>query len=372
MSNKRLITSQAGKQTPIDSEAEELDFASVRIGADKIPLTQLNATTLQVGAKIRGTAGTDASDYATKGQLDAEASTRAAADVSHQSQLDGHESRLDTAEADIDSLQSDVAAILANNPAQDRFIVSTPTDTFNLTNVEDLDADNEVLDVALYINGYRQTHCTVGDFSTGAFIKQTASQIKTATVIPANAEVVVWKQGTAVTAGGGGATNLHGLTDVTLSSPQVGDTLVYNGSQWVNQPPASGATLLKTMQNLSGSTIPAGAPVAKLANGGIIAADSDGATTQNFVGIAVAAIVNNAQGQVAVTGQNIAGAITGLGFAPGQEIYLSQSGGYTNDIESFTDDDDSIIKIGIADCSAGAASATATDIIMFPEVLIRP
>ncbi len=34
----------------------------------------------------------------------------------------------------------------------------------------------------------------------------------------------------------GGATDLNGLTDVTLATPVVGSTLVWNGSQWVNGP----------------------------------------------------------------------------------------------------------------------------------------
>jgi len=34
--------------------------------------------------------------------------------------------------------------------------------------------------------------------------------------------------------GGGGATSLNDLTDVTLTSPAAGETLVYDGSQWVN------------------------------------------------------------------------------------------------------------------------------------------
>jgi hypothetical protein len=56
---------------------------------------------------------------------------------------------------------------------------------------------------------------------------------------------------------------------------------------------------------------------------------------------------------------------------------LAQTGGqggvsFINSVGSLTGDDDSIIKVGIADCAAGTASGTATDLIVFPEVILRP
>jgi hypothetical protein len=56
---------------------------------------------------------------------------------------------------------------------------------------------------------------------------------------------------------GGGATDLGGLTDVALSSPQNGQRLVYDGSKWVNAAAASGdritsGTLSVTANGTSG------------------------------------------------------------------------------------------------------------------------
>ncbi len=53
-----------------------------------------------------------------------------------------------------------------------------------------------------------------------------------------------WVQPTSVqygtSGGGGGATNLDGLTDVTISSPSTGQVLKYNGTAWINDTDATG------------------------------------------------------------------------------------------------------------------------------------
>jgi hypothetical protein len=131
--------------------------------------------------------------------------------------------------------------------------------------------------------------------------------------------------------------------------------------------------MVKTMQNLSGAAIPAGKPVSKKADGSIVSADSDAVDGQRYIGISLDAINNNATGRVLLVGPNVVNAVQGLGFIPGQDIYISESGGgYTNNFGSFTGNNDSVIKVGVADCSAGVANGVATDLIMFSEVVIRP
>jgi hypothetical protein len=49
----------------------------------------------------------------------------------------------------------------------------------------------------------------------------------------------------------GGVTSLGGLTDVTLTSPQVNQTLVYNGSDWVNVTPTVAATNLDALTDVT-------------------------------------------------------------------------------------------------------------------------
>lgn len=141
------------------------------------------------------------------------------------------------------------------------------------------------------------------------------------------------------------------------------------GTEPISSGGSATSPLLKVMQNLSGSTILQGKPVAKKADGSIIQGDSDGVGTQVIIGVAMENIADSATGVVALVGPNVVGAITGLGFAPGAAIYISETGGYTDSLASFTGDNDTVVRIGYADCAEGNASATATDLVMFAEVV---
>lgn len=134
---------------------------------------------------------------------------------------------------------------------------------------------------------------------------------------------------------------------------------------------ADTSMFLKQMQ--AGGPIPNRVPVSKRPDGKIIEADSDAVNAQNFIGFSMqVASANGDLINVLTVGANIENAILGLGFVPGDEIYLSENMGYTNDPASFTGNNDSIIKVGIADCSAGIASSTAKDLIAFSAVVARP
>jgi hypothetical protein len=133
-----------------------------------------------------------------------------------------------------------------------------------------------------------------------------------------------------------------------------------------------GSQLTKQMENKSGSQIDAGKPVSKKADGTIVQADSDSTDGQRFVGIAAVNIPHNTIGTVYLVGQNIPGVITGFGFAPGDDVFVSESGEYTNDPNSFSGGNDTITRIGIADCVAGTASPVAVDIITFAEIMVTP
>ena len=288
MTTRKLQTLQGAKVVPIESENEELDFASVRIGTAKAKFSQADAGTLILDKKLRAQAGTDDADFTTKLQLDAvanaagssistvasnltaetsrataaesglqtqvtantnaiaaettarasavstEASTRASADTAETTRATTAEGllggRLTTAE-------SDLAAIIANNPRQGVFPVTAPggQTSFVLSTLPIpfiFDALHTVLDVELWVNGARWTQCVVGDFSTGGFRKVGTGTIQTSTAIPQNAEVVIWKQGTNSAGGGGAGSDLTAIVTDPRPSVAGGQSLGTLAKPW--------------------------------------------------------------------------------------------------------------------------------------------
>lgn len=131
---------------------------------------------------------------------------------------------------------------------------------------------------------------------------------------------------------------------------------------------------LKSMQ--VDEIFPVNSPLSKKANGRVVKADTDlSPDTQRYIGIALQAPVNIGDFiNVLIVGANLANALVGLGFSPGDEVFLAENGGFTNaaGVAGFGGNNDSVIKVGIADCTGGTASATANDLIAFTEVISRP
>jgi hypothetical protein len=113
-------------------------------------------------------------------------------------------------------------------------------------------------------------------------------------------------------------------------------------------------------------------PVSKLPNGKIVPADSDSSDGQEYIGITLGSALADELVDVLLPGANIVGALTGSGFVPGDEVFIGENGGYTNNVGTFLDNNDSIIKVGIADCSAGVASNVVNDLVALTEIIARP
>lgn len=130
MSSKRIVTVQDGKQTPIESENETLDFASVKIGVNKLEISELDASTLSLnGKKLRSAIATDVLDLTTKGQVDAIA-------TGLQNQVTSSAVSISTLQADVSTLQSglstaqsDIVTLLSGGIVYD-FDVAAPQTEF--------------------------------------------------------------------------------------------------------------------------------------------------------------------------------------------------------------------------------------------------
>lgn len=174
-------------------------------------------------------------------------------------------------------------------------------------------------------------------------------------------------------------------------TPQTDDTAIPNNSLWVDQSDSykvklknasavsfslnevdSDTFMVKTMQSSDSVTIPQGAPVSKQTDGSILRSSAVSGARSRFVGFAAQAITAGSQGIINLVGYNNVGALTGIGgFAPGDEVFLSETTGlYANSAFAFTDSDD-VVRVGIADCSGGAASSTVNDIISAYDVVSR-
>jgi hypothetical protein len=131
--------------------------------------------------------------------------------------------------------------------------------------------------------------------------------------------------------------------------------------------------LVKYKRNGAVATIPAYKRVALKTDGTIVLADSDNPTAMLDTGMSLDAIDPSTFGRVLLNGANAPGALTGLGFATGDHIFLSKTpGALTNSASGFDPDTDTIMRVGIADCASNVASAVATDLIMTVEVYSSP
>lgn len=164
-----------------------------------------------------------------------------------------------------------------------------------------------------------------------------------------------------------------------VADPGIPNTLFVNESDGklstndgTTAPVSTGSSYsVKKMQ--AGEIIPAGKPVSKRADGKILAADSDGVDRQQVIGVTLAPIGLDEVGGVLLFAPNAPGVLAGLEFVPGAEIFVGETtGGYVDDITPFLGGNDSIVKVGVADCAEGAASTEATDLILISQVIARP
>lgn len=136
---------------------------------------------------------------------------------------------------------------------------------------------------------------------------------------------------------------------------------------------ASADLMIKSKKNVTGVEIPAYQRVALLPDGSVCLADSNNAAAMTDIGVSMDPIPNDTFGRVLLNGANAQGVVLGLGYAPGDSVYLSTTpGALTNDPSVFDTDTDAVIRVGIADCATEEADGVATDLIMMFEVQSKP
>jgi len=248
--------------------------------------------------------------------------------------------------------------------------------------------DNNRLDIMVFVNGKKQKQDRAGALNED-YRKVGSNMIEFSYPMEDDARVTIFKQG--YTSGGinppaGGNlwsdpvdANIIPSADAFFNIGQsnnrikegyfakvVTDQLVVTGSLGETKQ-------VKQMVNNTGSAIPTGTPISKKSDGSIVPCDSDHPDGQAFIGIALDAIpALGGVGRVNLIGRNLPSVLSSYSFSPGDEIFIGENGEYVNSVLGFSGGDDSIIKVGVADCAESTASGTATDLIMFTEIISRP
>lgn len=287
----------------------------------------------------------------------------------------------------IDKIHGNVAAIANNNPGEEEVVVGAGGQSVFAISGFTFSSDNSKFDVEAYIDGRRMRQDAAGGLAKD-FRKISTTQIEFSFTVPEGKTVTFWKQGTAY--GGAYPPSAGQLWSDPVDAPIIptSDAGLDLGSSirrfkeghvkdlYMNYPiiVSDLGNLLKIKQMVSGhvATLTAGTPASQGADGKVYPADADGASGRKYIGIIAADILVGGTGPVLLTGLNVPGVLTGLGFAPGDDIYIGEiPGTYTNNPGAFSGLDDDIVRVGIASCATGVASALATDLIMFNDVVAR-
>jgi microcystin-dependent protein len=126
-----------------------------------------------------------------------------------------------------------------------------------------------------------------------------------------------------------GSVDLDDLTDVVITSPEEFQSLVYNGTSWVNQH----ASVVTYVRNAETTTLTTGTVVYLFGATGdhatVKRADNDAdATSSKTVGLVAANIVASGNGPVVTRGY-VDGIDLSVGYTAGDVLWLGEDGGFT-------------------------------------------
>lgn len=291
----------------------------------------------------------------------------------------------DTYPEAISAIDNEVGAILANLPEEEYFTGDGTTTIFTLATIT-FSTDNTEKDNIVWVDGRHQNQSETGVLVANRHYRKISTTQVEFFSPPANDSVItVRKEGS--TYGGPAAPSPGNLwsdpVDANIVPPDLAYSLGGAANRFSNgyidqlyvgkityREPLADISEIKIKVNASAGTIPAGRTVSIYSDGGIYPADSDAVTGQNMAGITLESIAAGLSGRVFLFGKNIPGLLTGSGFAPGDKVYVDETGAYTTVATGFTGGNDEIVMVGWADCVAGAMSATVTDLIFNHQIII--
>jgi len=178
-------------------------------------------------------------------------------------------------------------------------------------------------------------------YRDGADVLRTDDTFKTPTLFVDSIEIdptgasagdVLTFDGTKFSSASAAATviaNIDDLGDVSVTSPEKYQTLVYDGTEWINEFP----TTVSLVNNAEATTLQVGEAVYLFGNVGnhasVKRADNDSDTTSSkTVGLVAEAIPAGGTGPVVTRGY-VSGMDLSVGYSAGQVLWLGESGGLT-------------------------------------------
>jgi hypothetical protein len=284
----------------------------------------------------------------------------------------------DTYPEAISKLDVGVETILRNNPKEQSFDADGVTSQFVLTDFA-FSADATYLDITVWVDGRKQEQSLNGQLVNN-YRKLGVNTIQFAVAPVAGSRVTVRKEGTSTAGLYREDESLWGkAVDDDVSGPDLVYDFGNQSSRWATghfgEVLANQITLpsslghiqqLKAKENGDAAPLVAGKVVALGGDGKIYHAESDVSLGQKQIGIVLSTAAPGASAPVLLFGYNVPGVLTGLGFTPGDEVFVSEVGTYVNANATFLAGDNVIARVGWADSAAGVNgdSVEGTDLII--------
>lgn len=287
----------------------------------------------------------------------------------------------DTYPQAIGKLDAQVGALEANRPLEDTFAGDGFTAQPTFTTMEaglSWSTDNTVVDIQVWVDGRRQEPFTsLGTFTSG-FRKIGIRTLQLSNVVNATSIVTVRKEGTAY---GGPVPPSPGKlwsdqVDHAILPPDlafsVGSAAQRFNTGYFGTVASSQMSVVLPFATASQVKVKTNGDVATIAAGRIVSISSDGqmhpftgtAAGKMAAGVLMETTLAGSPGRVLLAGYNIPGALTGLGFAPGDEVYVDETGSYSSGVIGLGSANDTYQRVGWADCATATVATVATDLIM--------
>lgn len=278
----------------------------------------------------------------------------------------------------LSKLDNQILTMLNSHPDEEELFITNPLgQSVFVASTLLWNPDNNIEDIIVTVNGQKMKIDNTGGLGKD-FRKDSSNQLTFSYTLPYGASLVLWKSvanggslgGSALTVQEEGIPVEATTATINFVGSGVTATSISPGVVRVEVNTSSAVSLRKLVKNMSGSTIPAFSCLTWTPLGTVELADANISGKTLFAGINESAIPDGAYG-FAIKEGNIAGALSLLGAAPGDIIYMGENPGELT-LTPPIGITDTIFKIGRAEPPDGLAQPNAIDLYLEPEIISSP